>query len=134
QIVFLVSHAAGRFAGGGEFYYAKTDTTSADNNGTVVVTSGGARWKRLEQKLSFDHFGADPSGASASDAAISATLNYAASLKNKVVYASENAQYLLTSAQPINVASGVTVRGSRRGIAQGPASLTSNGPNRAGLA
>ncbi|MDP8824308.1 exopolysaccharide biosynthesis protein [Serratia marcescens] len=134
QIVFLVSHSAGRFAGGGEFYYAKTDTTSADNNGTVVVTSGGARWKRLEQKLSFDHFGADPSGASASDAAISATLNYAASLKNKVVYASENAQYLLTSAQPINVASGVTVRGSRRGIAQGPASLTSNGPNRAGLA
>lgn len=134
QIVFLVSHTPGHFAGGGEFYYAKTDTTSADNNGTVVVTTGGARWKRLDEKLTFDHFGADPSGTSASDAAISATLNYAASLKNKVVYASENAQYLLTSTQPINVANGVTVRGSRRGIAQGPASLTSNGPNRAGLA
>ncbi|MER5231499.1 exopolysaccharide biosynthesis protein [Serratia ureilytica] len=133
QIVFLVSHSAGRFAGGGEFYYAKTDTTSTDNNGTVVVTADGARWKRLDTKLTFDHFGADPSGTFASDAAISATLDYVASLKNKVVYASENAQYLLTSAQPINVANGVTVKGTRSGLAQGPASLTNNGPNRAGL-
>ncbi|MEL5358296.1 exopolysaccharide biosynthesis protein [Serratia ureilytica] len=133
QIVFLVSHSAGRFAGGGEFYYAKTDTTSTDNNGTVVVTADGARWKRLDTKLTFDHFGADPSGRFASDAAISATLDYVASLKNKVVYASENAQYLLTSAQPINVANGVTVKGTRSGLAQGPASLTNNGPNRAGL-
>ncbi|MDP8635896.1 exopolysaccharide biosynthesis protein [Serratia marcescens] len=133
QIVFLVSHSAGRFAGGGEFYYAKTDTTSTDNNGTVVVTADGARWKRLDTKLTFDHFGADPSGTFASDAAISATLDYVASLKNKVVYASENAQYLLTSAQPINVANGVIVKGTRCGLAQGPASLTNNGPNRASL-
>ncbi|HGP0623592.1 TPA: hypothetical protein ACKPX6_001127 [Serratia marcescens] len=51
QIVFLVSHSTGRFAGGGEFYYAKTDTTSTDNNGTVVVTADGARWKRLTLSL-----------------------------------------------------------------------------------
>lgn len=133
QVVFLVSHTAGRYAGGGEFYYANGDSTTADNNGTTIVTVGGARWKRLSDKITFDHFGADPTGSTASDIAVIAAINYISTQKNKVVYASEHGQYLLNAATSIQVASGVTLKGTRSAMAQGPSSNTANGPGRAGL-
>ncbi|MCS3408407.1 exopolysaccharide biosynthesis protein [Serratia sp. AKBS12] len=133
QVVFLTSHQAGSHHGGGEFYYDPADTTSSDNNGTIIVTTGGARWKRLSSKVTFDDFGADPSGATSADVAIGRAITFVSTQKSKIVYASENARYLLNGSQPINVPAGVTVKGNRAAMAQGPSSDVSQGSARANL-
>ncbi|MGO4742152.1 exopolysaccharide biosynthesis protein [Serratia quinivorans] len=133
QVIFLVSHQTGSYQGGGKFYYDSADNSSADNNGTVIVTASGARWKRFDEQITFDDFGADPTGISSSDNAIAAAINEVALRQNKIVFSSNNARYLLNSATPITVPAGVTLKGNRSAMAQGPSSNTNNGPARANL-
>lgn len=133
QVVFLISHQAGSHQGSGKFYYDTTDSTSIDNNGTVIVTASGARWKRFGNRITFDDFGADPTGLTSSDDAVEAAIKAVSSLKNKIVFTSNNAQYLLNRATAITVPAGVTLKGNRTAMAQGPSSNTTNGPARAGL-
>lgn len=88
QVVFLISHQAGSHQGSGKFYYDTTDSTSVDNNGTVIVTASGARWKRFGNRITFDDFGADPTGLTSSDDAVEAAIKAVSSLKNKIVFLS----------------------------------------------
>lgn len=61
----------------GMFVRDDHDTTTADNGGTVIVTANGVRWKRsFTGSVKAAWFGADPSGAADSTAAIQAAITY----------------------------------------------------------
>lgn len=61
QLAYVKSYHAGTTKGGGYFMADMSDNMSADNAGTVIVTAGGKRWKRIDNILLPDDFGASQS-------------------------------------------------------------------------
>ena len=61
QLAYVKGYHAGSTKGGGYFMADLSDNASADNSGTVIVTAGGKRWKRIDNILLPDDFGASQS-------------------------------------------------------------------------
>ena len=94
----------------GEFYLDASDTTSADNDCTILVGVGGKRWKRKYGALDgvlVDWAGADPTGASPSDAAFEKAVNAGNGIR-------VNGNYVLNNPTLIKASNGFFIKGSGR--------------------
>jgi hypothetical protein len=78
--VYVLGYNAANDGGGGYYYYDSADTTSSDNGGSSIVAADGGRWKLVgHDSYSVLAFGADPTGATDSTAAIQAAITAAVS-------------------------------------------------------
>lgn len=94
----------------GEFYLDANDTTSADNDCTVLVGVDGKRWKRKYGVLDgvlVDWAGADPTGATPSDAAFSKAVS--AGLGIRI-----NGNYVVNSPIVFTSGNGYFIKGTNR--------------------
>lgn len=126
QAFYLSGYLAGNKIGGGMFYYDASDVTSADDGGRVAVTTSGQRIKRFipTSGLCVDDFGADPTGTSDSTDAIQRAVNSVALLKQKLI--NLKGVYRRDGNTTITVPDGVTIKGARAGMAQGPQTVLSS--------
>lgn len=126
QAFYLSGYLANNTIGGGMFYYDATDTTSADDGGRVAVTLTGKRIKRVIPAggLCVDDFGADPTGASDVTDALQRAVNSVALTNYKVV--NLKGTYRRDGNTTITVPDGVTIRGARAGLTQGPQTVLSS--------
>lgn len=71
-----------------------------------------------ELEVTPEMFGADPTGSASCDLAFQSALDYVASTKSKTL--TLKGTYKLTGSAAILLANGVTIKGNRRGMTQGP--------------
>lgn len=90
-----------------------------------LASATGADLVGVRQSTVFDEleitpemFGADPTGATSSDLAFQTALDYVATLENKTL--TLKGTYKISGSAALTVANGVTIKGNRRGMSQGP--------------
>lgn len=77
-----------------------------------------------ELEITPEMFGADPTGSVSSDLAFQSALDYVATLKNKTL--TLKGTYKITGSAALTMADGVTIKGNRRGMSQGPQAVVSS--------
>lgn len=122
--IHLRGYWPGSTKGGGDFIGHLYSAT--DDSATVAATPGGYHWKRVYDTLSAEMCGAVGDGVTSDTAAIQRGINIVASQFAKVLdvpgyYA---IPMIAGTTQALTVPDGITFNGKRRGMQQGPGTLS----------